>query len=314
MEATLEIDAQYRALREEAGLLDRSGRARIVVRGAEAAEFLQGQLTNDVEALEPGSGCYAALLDRKGKIRADMRVLRLDADEFLIDTEPETADVLLGHLGTYNVGRDATVEADGDGRALLSLIGPLSAKLLGDVPLAPEGSHREVFVAGVGCRAIATDLGADLLVPGEGVDPVREFLQSAGAQPIGEAAAEIARVEAGRPRVGHEITEQTMPAEAGINDRAVSFTKGCYIGQETVARLHYKGKPNRHLRRLRSAEPLAAGDPVVAGEREVGTVGTAVISPAEGPLALAILRREAEDGATVMVGDGTEATVEALGD
>jgi len=314
MEATLEIDAQYRALREEAGLLDRSGRARIVVRGAEAAEFLQGQLTNDVEALEPGSGCYAALLDRKGKIRADMRVLRLDADEFLIDTEPETADVLLGHLGTYNVGRDATVEADGDGRALLSLIGPLSAKLLGDVPLAPEDSHREVFVAGVGCRAIATDLGADLLVPGEGVDPVREFLQSAGAQPIGEAAAEIARVEAGRPRVGHEITEQTMPAEAGINDRAVSFTKGCYIGQETVARLHYKGKPNRYLRRLRSGEPLAAGDPVVAGEREVGTVGTAVISPAEGPLALAILRREAEDGATVMVGDGTEATVEALGD
>jgi folate-binding Fe-S cluster repair protein YgfZ len=99
-----------------------------------------------------------------------------------------------------------------------------------------------------------------------------------------------------------------MPAEAGINDRAVSFTKGCYIGQETVARLHYKGKPNRHLRRLRSAEPLAAG------ERVVGTVGTAVISPADGPLARALLRREAEVGATVMVGDGTEATVEAIGD
>ena len=165
MEATLEIDAQYRALREEAGLLDRSDRARIVVGGAEAAEFLQGQLTNDVEALEPGGGCYAALLDRKGKIRADMRVLCLDADEFLIDTEPETADVLIGHLGTYNVGRDATVETDEEGKALLSLIGPLSAKLLGDVPLVPEGAHREVFVAGVGCRAIATDLGADLLVP-----------------------------------------------------------------------------------------------------------------------------------------------------
>jgi folate-binding protein YgfZ len=314
MEATLEIDAQYRALREEAGLLDRSDRARIAVRGAEAAEFLQGQLTNDVDELEPGGGCYAALLDRKGKIRADMRVLRLDADEFLIDTEPETADVLIGHLGTYNVGRDATVETDEEGKALLSLIGPLSAKLLGDVPLSPEHAHREVFVAGVGCRAIATDLGADLLVPAEGADLVRESLLTAGAQPIGEAAAEIARVEAGRPRVGHEISEQTMPAEAGINDRAVSFTKGCYIGQETVARLHYKGKPNRHLRRLRSAEPLAAGDPVVAGEREVGTIGTAVISPAEGPLALAILRREAEDGATVTVGDGTEATVEAIGD
>jgi tRNA-modifying protein YgfZ len=312
MEATLEIDAQYRALREEAGLLDRSDRARIVVHGAEAAEFLQGQLTNDVEALEPGGGCYAALLDRKGKIRADMRVLRIAPDDFLIDTEPETAEVVGGHLGTYNVGRDAAVEADDSGRALLSLIGPLSSQLLGDAPLASEHAHRELFVAGVGCRAIATDLGADLLVPAEAVDPVREQLLAAGAQPITEAAAEIARVEAGRPRVGHEIGEQTMPAEAGIGDRAVSFTKGCYIGQETVARLHYKGKPNRHLRRLRSAEPLAAGDPIVAGEREVGTVGTAVISPADGPLALAILRREAENGATVTVGAGIEATVEAI--
>ena len=110
MEATLELDAQYRALREEAGLLDRSDRPRIVVRGSEAAEFLQGQLTNDVEALEPGEGCYAALLDRKGKVRADMRVLRIADDEFLIDTEPETGDLLARHLGTYNVGRDAAVE------------------------------------------------------------------------------------------------------------------------------------------------------------------------------------------------------------
>ena len=111
VDATLELDAQYRALREEAGVIDRSERPRIVVRGAEAAEFLQGQITNDVEALRPGQGCYAALLDRKGKVRADMRVLRIAEDEFLIDTEPETGDQLAGHLGMYNVGRDAEVEA-----------------------------------------------------------------------------------------------------------------------------------------------------------------------------------------------------------
>ncbi|HEX2387549.1 MAG TPA: folate-binding protein [Solirubrobacterales bacterium] len=314
MEATLELDAQYRALREEAGLLDRSDRARIVVCGSEAAEFLQGQLTNDVESLEPGAGCYAALLDRKGKVRADMRVLRLADDEFLIDTEPETGDLLQGHLSMYNVGRDAAVEADGPGRSLLSLIGPLTPKLLGDAPLVSEHAHREQLLGGAACRVIATDAGADLLVPADAVEAVTAWLTAEGAQPVVDAAAEIARVEAGRPRVGREIGPQTMPAEAGINDRAVSFTKGCYIGQETVARLHYKGKPNRHLRRLRSEEPLAAGDPVVAGDREVGTVGTAVISPAEGPLALAILRREAEPGDEVIVGDGVAATVEAVGD
>ena len=314
MEATLELDAQYRALREEAGLLDRSDRARIVVHGSEAAEFLQGQLTNDVESLEPGAGCYAALLDRKGKVRADMRVLRLADDEFLIDTEPETGDLLQGHLSMYNVGRDAAVEADGPGRSLLSLIGPLTPKLLGDAPLVSEHAHREQLLGGAACRVNATDAGADLLVPADAVEAVTAWLTAEGAQPVVDAAAEIARVEAGRPRVGCEIGPQTMPAEAGINDRAVSFTKGCYIGQETVARLHYKGKPNRHLRRLRSEEPLAAGDPVVAGDREVGTVGTAVISPAQGPLALAILRREAGPGDDVIVGDGVAATVEAVGD
>jgi len=312
MEATLELDAQYRAIREEAGLLDRTERTRITVRGSEAAEFLQGQLTNDIEGLEPGSGCYAALLDRKGKIRADMRVLRLATDDFLLDTEPETAGAVLGHLGTYNIGRDAAVEPDPEPPALLSLIGPLSSSLLGDLPPGAEHSHRELFVAGVACRAITTDLGADLLIPADGADAVREHLLAAGAQPITEAAAEIARIEAGRPRVGHEISEQTMPAEAGIEGRAVSFTKGCYIGQETVARLHYKGKPNRRLRRLRAAAPLTAGDAVLAGEREVGTVGTAAVSPADGPIALAILRREAEPGDEVTVGTGIAATVEAI--
>jgi folate-binding protein YgfZ len=314
MEATLELDAQYRAIREEAGLLDRSERPRIAVSGAEAAEFLQGQVTNDVEALEPGAGCYALLLDRKGKIRADMRILRLAADEFLIDTEPECAEIIQSHLGTYNIGRDAAVEADPEARALLSLLGPMTAKLVDGAMPAPEHSHRELFVAGVGCRAIATEAGADLLVPVDGLAAVAEWLRAEGAQPIAEEAAEIARVEAGRPRIGHEIGPRTMPAEAGLEAPAVSFTKGCYIGQEPIARLHYKGKPNRHLRRLRAVSPVAAGDPVSAGDRELGTVGTAVVSPAAGPLALAILRREAEPGAEVKVGTAVTATVEAIED
>jgi len=194
------------------------------------------------------------------------------------------------------------------------VMGPLTGKLLGDSPLGPEHSHREVFVAGAACRAIATDLGADLLVPADAVAAVRDWLTANGAEVVGEEAAEIMRVEAGRPRVGHEIGAGTMPQEAGINDRAVSFTKGCYIGQETVARLHYKGKPNRHLRLLKTVEPVSAGDSVSAGGKELGTIGTAVISPARGPLALAILRREAEPGSEVLIGETTVATVEAIGD
>ena len=116
---------------------------------------------------------------------------------------------------------------------------------------------------------------------------------------MSEAAAEIVRVESGRPRFGREMTTATIPQEAGINERAVSFTKGCYIGQETVARLHYKGKPNRHLRGLRLAGPVAAGDPSARASASWATVGTAVLSPARGPIALAILRREAEPGAAV---------------
>src|SRR5262249_27540741 len=121
------------------------------------------------------------------------------------------------------------------------------------------------------------------------------------------------RMGAGPPRLGREMDGATMPAEAGIVERAVSFTKGCYMGQETVARLHYKGKPNRHLRGLRLTEPANGGDELHLGERAVGSIGTAVVSPRLGPIALALMRREAEPGATVDVGaGGTTATVVEL--
>ena len=107
--AAIELDAQYRQLREECGLLDRAGRGKLAVRGSEAAEYLQGQVTNEVEDLEPGKGCYAALLDRKGHIQADLRVLRTSADGFLLDTEAVGLDPARRHLQTYNIGRDAEV-------------------------------------------------------------------------------------------------------------------------------------------------------------------------------------------------------------
>jgi len=288
---TVELDGQYRALREHAGVVVREGRRLLAVRGSEAAEYLQGQLTNDIEALAPGEGCYAALLDRKGRMQGDMRVLRLGAGELLLDVEGIAADPVMRHLDMYRIGREASVEDVSAELAVLSLIGPAAAHLLGIGPLAPEHAHREHSLSGISCRAVATDAGIDLIAASAELDPLRAAALEAGAEPASEAAAEVIRVESGRPRFGKEMTTATIPEEAGINERAVSFTKGCYIGQETVARLHYKGKPNRRLRGLRLAKPVADGAVVRLGERELGTIGTAVISPAHGPIALAVLRR-----------------------
>jgi tRNA-modifying protein YgfZ len=316
--ATIELDGQYRLLREDAGLLDRSGRGKLIVRGPEAAEYLQGQVTNDVEALTPREGCYAALLDRKGHMQADMRVLSLDSGELWIDTEPQTLERLRGHLALYKVGREVEVEDVSERWAIFSLLGPASGRIAGGesvegggdltVPGA-EHSHRPLVRDGVEALVVATDHGLDLLAPTEQGEALRELLLAAGAGVVSEPAAEILRVESGRPRFGFEMSERTIPAEAGIDERAVSFTKGCYIGQETVARLHYKGKPNRHLRGLRLESPAGAGDPVRLDERELGQVGTAVVSPALGPIALAIVRREASPGDRVAVGDENAAEV-----
>ena len=300
--AGVELDAQYRVLREEAGVVDRPGRGKLSVRGSGATDYLQGQITNDLEALGDGEGCYAALLDRKGHMRADMRALRIAADHVWLDTEEAGRAALLRHLETYRIGRDVEIADESTERAVISVIGPGAAELSGAGPLSPEHTHREIEVSDTRCRAVATDLGLDLIAPASGAADVRLALLDAGAAEVSEAAAEIVRVESGRPRFGLEMTEATIPAEAGINERAISFTKGCYIGQETVARLHYKGRPNRHLRGLRLEAPVGAGDAIRRGERELGTVGTACVSPALGPIALAIVRREAEPGERVTVG------------
>src|SRR6476469_1176826 len=306
---TVELDAQYRQLREECGLLDRSGRGKRLVKGPEAAEYLQGQLTNDIEALEPGDGCYAALLDRKGHMQADMRVLRLSADEIGLDVEPEALPAARRHLEMYKVGREVQVEDLSEERSILSLIGPRSVDLAGSAPL-PEHASEPVSIEGIECLAVGTALGIDLIAVAAASDRLRAALGETGAPEVDHAAAEILRIEAGTPRFGSEMDTATMPAEAGIVSSAVNFEKGCYIGQETVARLHYKGKPNRHLRGLRLSAAAAPGATLRLGEKEVGRLGGSCVSPVHGPIALAIVRRGAEPGAELLVGeDGVTARV-----
>jgi folate-binding protein YgfZ len=287
---------EYERLREAAGLVDRSYRGKLRLTGSEAAAYLQGQVTNDVEALAPGEGCYAALLTHKGQIVADMRVLR-GADFVWLDLEPRSLPAIVRNAQMYSIGRDVQIADVTADHSILSLIGPAARDALEVAP--PDAEH--AWVEGEHGIYAATDLGVDVICPAADADGVRQAL---GVEAVSEDAAECLRIETGRPRLGYEIAGGVIPEEAGLNDRAVSFTKGCYVGQETVARLHYKGKPNRHLRGLRLAAPAAQGDEVTAGERVVGKVGTAAVSPVHGPIALAILRREVGPGDKVKVGSG----------
>jgi tRNA-modifying protein YgfZ len=287
--------AEYELIRESVGLVDRSTRGKLRVLGAEGAEFLQGQVTNDVEALEQGSGCYAALLNHKGKVRADMRVLR-GADEIWLDTEPDMQAVVESTVRTFGIGRDVRAEDVTESRAILSLLGPAARSALEVAPPAEE----HAFVSGEHGLYVATDLGLDVICAAADADAVRLAL---GVEPVSEEAAECLRVESGRPRLGVDFSGDTLPEEAGLNERAVSFSKGCYVGQETVARLHYRGKPNRYLRGLRLSEPVPTGTELYLGDRAVGTVGSVTVSPVHGPIALALVRREAGPGDELRAGD-----------
>jgi folate-binding protein YgfZ len=310
----IELDGQYRALREEAGFLSRE-RGVLLISGPDAVDYLQSQLTNDFESIEPDQGCYAALLDRKGHLVADMRTLRLSqthSGTLWLDTEPVPAGPLRKHLEMYKIGRDVEiVDATADW-AITSLIGPASADVAGVPPLSPEHAQHYAERGGIEILAVATDQGLDLITRPDAVESLQQELVAAGAAPVSEEAAEIIRVESGRPRFGLDMGPESMPAEAGIVERAVDFEKGCYIGQEPVARLHYRGKPNRRLRGLRLSAPAAHGDPLLLGDREVGTIGSSCLSPAHGPIALAIVRREAADGERLAVGGGGGATAELV--
>jgi folate-binding protein YgfZ len=243
----------------------------------------------------------------------DLRVL--DAgDELLLDCERVALQELFNMIRRYKLGRDVELHKRTIERGLLSLIGPDAGRIAGAAELPEtEHAHRSAQVGGAAVRLIRTDLGVDVLCDAADTEAVGAALIANGAVPGSEADAEVRRVESGRPRYGVDLDDTVIPQEAGLNDRAVSFEKGCYVGQETVARLHFRGKPNRHLRGLRLSEPASPGTPLRLGEREVGKLGSVVESPAHGPIALALVRREAAPGDTLVVGDdGVRAEVVEL--
>jgi len=343
---TMSLAAEYAALVESCGLVDRSERGKLALTGAGAVEFLNGQVTNELVGLKPGEGCYAAFLTHKGKMLGDLRILAVGDErapaesehtptQLLLDTERSALQALFDMIRRFKVGYDVELHKRTLECSLLSLIGPdadaIAAKAFVQdeasghdaeglpAPREPTGppalaEHEDCHVlANLGptsVRLIRTNVGIDVLFDSTALERVRDALEAAGAMTASEATAEIVRVEQGRPRYGIDLDESTIPQEAGLNERAVSFTKGCYVGQETVARLYYRGKPNRHLRGLRLSEPAEHGAELRLAERSVGHLGSSALSPTLGPIGLGLVRREAEPGATVAVGEqGIEAVV-----
>jgi folate-binding protein YgfZ len=301
--AVATVDPHYRAATEAVALLDRSGAGKLAMSGSQAAEFLDSVLSNDIAGLSVGHGADAALLTHNGRMLAEVRVLRSE-EELLLDTDRVALQALFDALTRFRIGYQAELHKRTLERGLLSLIGPAAESLLASAPGPAEHEHVAATLAGAPVRLIRTDLGVDVLCAAEQTTLIAAELERAGAVAIEERTAETLRIERGRPRFGVEIDETTMPQEAGIHERAVSYTKGCYVGQETVARLHWKGRPNRHLRGLRLSEPVERGTPLLLGTAQVGVLGSFAASPRLGLIGLALLRREAEPGAVLSAGDG----------
>jgi tRNA-modifying protein YgfZ len=306
------LDAEYATVTQRCGLLDRSERGKLALTGSEAKSFLQGQVSNDVEGLAPGSGCYATFLTPKGKMLGDLRIL--DAgEEILLDTERVALQELFNMVRRFSIGYDVELHKRTVERGLLSLLGPRSEECCGAQTLLPETEHAHVELTvpaadaasgdGVRARAIRTDAGVDLLCDSADTEALRAAVLAAGAAEVSEEIAECLRIEHGRPRYGLDLDDSVIPQEAGLNERAVSFTKGCYVGQETVARLFYRGKPNRQLRGLRTLTTLAPGTQLTYEGRSIGSVTSSARSPRFGPIALAFIRREVPVGALVSAGE-----------
>ena len=288
-----ESAAADRLLTEAVGLVDRSERGKLALTGPQAKELLSGQVTNDIEALAPGTGCYAALLTHKGKMLADLRILDT-GDELWLDTERAGLQALFDSLRRGAVGWDAQLHKRTLEQALLSLVGPGAEEAVGGA-VGPEHANRRAQLGGADVLLVATDLGVDVVC------------SARGRRRASAARSTSPRCPRRRPRscasspgaraTASTSTTPTIPQEAGLNDRAVSFTKGCYVGQETVARLHYRGKPNRHLRGLRlSTAGAERGRRSCSASARSAAWARACVSPRLGPIALALVRREAGVG------------------
>lgn len=329
------VPIEYRAVRESAGVARRDDRARIRLWGKDPVRMVQGLITNDLQKSPAGQGVYAAMLTPKGRTIAELRVFRRELPEgveVLLDLPREALEGTRDHLKRMVPPMFAKVADVSDTLAHLGVYGPrareIVAALLGTDPPREEDAHAEASFAGTPVMVAATRVagleeGFDLFVHVEGADALWSALTAAGATPIGRDTLETLRIEAGRPRYGAELTEEIIPTEAfeetGLMERAVSFTKGCYTGQEVIVRIAHRGHVNRHLRGLLLGDAPApeVGTRLFSAEtgKDVGWITSVARSPMLGQTAaLGYVRREVEPGGRVRVGsaEGAEAAVARL--
>lgn len=310
--------AGYGALKEGAGVVDRPGRTILRLSGKDPAGMLDAILTNVVPK-DANLGVYAALLNPKGRVQTDLRALK-SGEEILIDTEPEGAGAareILGRYAPFSRVKIEDLSAGDEAWSILGLYGPRATELLSDLQLA-EHESKEIKLRGANLFAAGVTApipGFDLLGPAEAIRAARDYLVSAGATPIESDAYETARIEAGIPRFGADITPENFPGETGILERAVSFQKGCYPGQETVARMHYRGHPNRNLHRLVVDGPPPPPDtPIVQEGKQVGRITSVAPLPVNGNnLALGYLSRNTREDLPLSAGETTISSIDFVG-
>ena len=327
----------YRALRESAGVVDRSLRGTISVAGADRAAFLQGLLTNDITALAGGRGCYAAHLTPQGRMVSDMAVLNL-GETILLDVPQGLNDSLLQRFQDFVFTEDVQLVDETERFDKIGVHGPRSHDVLhralqgGDaVPTPEQLAAFEEYQNGLfefsGNRLVVArtgelgDQGFNVYIDRQDGPALRDRLRSAGAVEITAATADVRRIEAGRPLFHADMDENTIPLEAGIEARAISFTKGCYVGQEVIVRVVHRGH-GRVARRLvglmlDDAGVPSHGDLIQSGGKQIGMVTSAAQSPSLGrPIALGYVQRDfIEPGTLVEVTHGLaclQATVARL--
>jgi len=320
----MESGAEYRAARESSAVFDRSGRGKIAVAGNDRRTYLHAMLTNDVASLQAGGGCYAAYLTPQGRMITDMRLLEL-GDLVLLDLDPSMTATVLQKLDQFVFSEDVKLGDLTEAFGELSVVGPAAARVVAEAIGA--GSHpgvtesdlqgweefhnvRAAFRGQMVLVAASQEMGAagfDLYVERPHREALAGALVAAGATLAGGATAEVLRVESGRPAFGIDMDAETLPLEAGIEGRAISFTKGCYPGQEVVIRVLHRGH-GRVARKIAGVmvpgdTVPATGDLLRAGEREAGRITSAVWSPMTGgPIALALVHRD-------FLAPGTELTI-----
>lgn len=341
--------AEYRAATAGLALRHRSHRRRWTVTGRQPSAMLAGVVTGRMpepwaaaaEGVRAGRAEYSVVLTPKGRMISDLRLWRADgaAGEeaaLLLDVPVAGAEALEAHFRRFLPPRLARVTDVTDTTAMTAVLGPQAAAALAvhasglhleaaDLTSLVEGEFRAIDVGGdqplVVIRSAQVSVPAwDVVGSRDDVAALDTALGRAGATPVGSGVWEALRLEAGRPAFGAELTDEFIPVEAGVHSRAIDYDKGCYTGQEVIIRLRDRGHVNRHLRRLRLPEgPTPPADTELwraDGDKAVGRITSAVVSPREGPLALGYVRREVQPGGVVRVGraDGPEARVESLDD